>query len=239
MIRLFSSAPAVCAALMLGAAPASAATISVATFAAGEAAAARAAWDALVGGWGVSAVETFETLSEADLGATAVGAFSTGGRNGSGASSIARGAALDVRSSSFGARYGRMNLTAGPGADTWLDSNDRESVTMTLGGVGTFDRVAFFLTDVGDVSGRFRIDVAGTAQAIGRQANGTINLVSIRFDGPESAADIRFTTARNDGFGIDDVAVGRQVAAIPLPATLPMLVGGLIGVALLSRARAR
>jgi hypothetical protein len=244
--RLAASA---CAAFLFGAAPAAAATYSIHSFARTEVDGARAAYDAVLDGFSLLALETFEGLTNADIGDTAVGGFSSTGPNGSGASATGGGKTLDIRS---GASSGRQNLTALSGASQWLDSNDRSQVTMTLGGVGAFDRAAFFLTDVADVSGKFTMTIPGagkpvdlgalntafaTMNGVGR--NGVINVVSILFDAPVSAATIRFDTNRNDGFGIDDVALGRAPAAIPAPAALPMLVLGLLSLALVRRMRAR
>lgn len=238
--RLAASA---CAAILVGVAPASAATYNTLSFDRKDIAGARAAHDAVLGGFSLVALETFEGLTNADLGTTAVGAFSSSGASGSGESARGGGNTLDIRS---GASHGRRNLTAAPGASQWLDSNDRAQVTMALGGAGAFDRVTFFLTDVADQRGAFTMTIPGAGKPVdlgapgkGAIPNGAITVVSILFDAPVTDATIRFDTARNDGFGIDDVALGRRMAAIPAPAALPMLLLGLLGLALLRRTRAR
>lgn len=226
-----------------------AAPISVQNFAAGDIAGARSAYAAFFGGVATVVVEDFEgfTADEdggdtpAVLGAD-VGAFSGVNSNGSGSSAVNGGETIEIRRAGGSADdFGRRNLTNASGADAWLDSNDLGGMDWkaSVGG-GLFDRVGFFLTDAGDVSGQLTVDFGGGAfsGAISGLKNGQISFVGILFGAPTDAAHVGFRTANNDGFGIDEASVG--LAPVPLPAALPMLGAalGCLGVAASRRRRA-
>lgn len=129
--------------------------------------------------------------------------------------------------------FGRYNTTLG--GSNWLDSNDNSAINLAAAGGSMFDSISFFLTDVDDV-GRvaFEINVAGemfdVAQDIllsNRQGDGDLFLVRIGLDSLVSSVDLSLFIESGDGFGIDDVRLGSSVAPIPVPASLPLLVGGL------------
>ncbi|MDU9005839.1 PEP-CTERM sorting domain-containing protein [Sedimentitalea todarodis] len=129
--------------------------------------------------------------------------------------------------------YGRYNTTFG--GSNWLDSNDNSAINLAAAGGSMFDSISFFLTDVDDV-GRvaFEINVAGemfdVAEDIlrsSRQGDGDLFLVRIGLDRLVSSVDLSLFLDSGDGFGIDDVRLGSSVAPIPVPASLPLLAGGL------------
>lgn len=234
---------------------ASAATLQVTSFGAGDYAGAQAALAAFrsgTDGWGgankqVNAVRTenFENMKAWDGSSgdanptTAVGAFTSLGGRGSGASSIAGGAALQVRSDDPWV-WGRHNASGVDGK--WLDSNDTLGMRWDVGGLTQFNSVAFLLTDVADVGGKFSIKVGDTLfsnllGASGRLANGSIQLVRILL--PASVSGLRvelFNDRLNDGFGIDGATVA-SVAPVPLPPAILLLASG--GAALFGVSRRR
>lgn len=129
--------------------------------------------------------------------------------------------------------YGRYNTTLG--GSNWLDSNDNSAINLAAAGGSMFDSISFFLTDVDDV-GRvaFEINVAGelfdVAEDIlnsNRQGDGDLFLVTIGLDSLVSSVAVGLFIESGDGFGIDDVRLGSSVAPIPVPASLPLLAGGL------------
>ena len=217
--------------------------------------AARSAWTATTGPDAV--IEDFEgfaawngvTGAGAPL-ATRVGTIrGESALPGSGGSAVAGGLRPEIRadrhpdlSGSYTTLSGRQNATAG--GSNWLDSNDLERMIWQAGGpdLGRFNALTFLLTDVGDIRGT---DFSILAEAPGMEAarvhiapqvNGTINLVRVLFDRAVTAATVTLVSARNDGFGIDDIAVSR-VAAVPLPPAAALLLGGLAALGALRRRR--
>ena len=216
--------------------------------------AARSAWSTAAGTDAV--IEDFEgfaawngiTGTPAPL-ATRVGSIhGESALPGSGGSAVAGGINPAIRAMSDpgahgpNTRWGRQNATAG--GSNWLDSNDLERMIWEAGGpdLGRFNALTFILTDVGDIRGTdFTIlaEAPGMEAArvhIAPQANGTVNLVRVLFDHAVTAATVTLVSARNDGFGIDDLAVSR-VAAVPLPPAAALLLGGLAALGALRRRR--
>lgn len=233
-MRMFQSIAAVAVAAALLAAPASAVSISIASFSkAGYA-------DALGGFASVAASEDFEGFARGEQGgplATSVGAFETLGGTGSGGT--VRGTAgntgtgLYLRDRSV---YGRSNTTIG-GAN-FLDSNDTFGMSWTISGLGLFDSVLFNLSDVGDTGGNLSISAGGTVldTIFKGRAGSLIDTVLISFGGFVSDATITLQKSKlNDGFAIDDVVVGSSVAAVPLPPAALALVAGLGALFIASR----
>ena len=236
-------------AVLLSTAAVHAASVQVETFAMGQTDAARAAYAAATTAALVHVTEDFEgfaawngTTGTANPVATRVG--SVRGESplpGSGGSAVNGGAGLEVRADlapgvpgSYTALSGRSNTS--PGGRNWLDSNDLKRMIWDAdGGPGTrtFDSLIFLLTDVGDIRGTdFAIAVEGGGETaslhVAPQANGTINLVRILFDRAVGAATVTLTSARNDGFGIDDLTVAR-VTPVPLPPVALLLFGAIAG----------
>ncbi|WP_424985914.1 PEP-CTERM sorting domain-containing protein [Microbulbifer sp. S227A] len=186
------------------------------------------------------AYETFESYTPvADGGgvgdttpltSTSVGDFTTtpGGRCGNSCDTPDDQSLIRSTSS-----YGRYNTTLG--GSNWLDSNDNSAINLAAAGGSMFDSISFFLTDVDDV-GRvaFEIEVAGemfdVAEDIlnsNRQGDGDLFLVSIGLDSLVNSVGISLFIESGDGFGIDDVRLGSSMSPVPVPASLPLLAGGL------------
>ena len=256
MKRIVTRLAVTATALALSAAAVQAATVRIETsnHAMSDMDAARAAWESAAGPGAL--VEDFEgfapwngvTGAPTSLG-TAVGTIrGESSRPGSGDSAVAGGLRPEIRAlSDPGAhgpntRWGRQNATAG--GSNWLDSNDLERMVWEAGGpdLGRFDALTFLLTDVGDIrSTDFSImaEAPGMEAArvhIAPQANGAINLVRVLFDRAVTRATVTLVSARNDGFGIDDLAVSR-VAAVPLPPAAALLLGGLAALGAMRRRR--
>jgi hypothetical protein len=96
--------------------------------------------------------------------------------------------------------------------------------------------IGFYVSDPNDVNGTFGIELS----------NGSVHTVSDIFGGGKSSGALFYVTftsstditgllmmanASNDGYGIDDVTVGR----VPEPGTLALLGLGLLGVGLMRR----
>jgi hypothetical protein len=169
-----------------------------------------------------------------DLRNTAVGSFTAFGEKGSGGAKVGNGADLQVRGDSS-MPWGRYSTATDLIGGHWLDSNDNLGVKWQIEDVGTFDTVAFFVTDVSDVGGKFSIKVGGTLYEIagqtGRLANGTIHFVKILLDEAVDSLTVELMHDRaNDGFGIDGAIVGR-VAPVPLPPAMLLLGAGIAALA--------
>lgn len=173
------------------------------------------------------------TIQSSQLG-TFVG-FGDAGKKG--ASQVQPRSKIVVRTGADGV-FGRYNVS--PGGLNWLDSNDREGIDWSFDAQGglTFRKLAFFLTDLDDVGNiLFNISVNG-AQAVALPGsepggNGQLHLITLLFDRPVSAFDIRMVNGTGDGFGLD----GARLAAVPLPAAGLLLLGVLGGLAALARRR--
>lgn len=175
---------------------------------------------------------------------TKVGNFTVIGSGGSGGSVVPVQNNVVVRSAGpngnvFG-RYGVLGTRT-----HWLDSNDNPGIHWTIpgaSGLSNIVRLAFFLTDVQDVTDfQFEIDVSGGLEAQntgplfpGKRPNGELLLVTMSFTQSVDDLNIRLLSGTgliNDGFGISGVSV----AAVPLPAGGLLLISALGGMAVLRR----
>lgn len=188
--------------------------------------------------------ETFEglgaTLGEGEIAPgtsledTAVGAFSTLGGVGSGGTVRNlpgnTGQNIALRDGNV---FGRKNTTAG--GSYFLDSNDTWGIgwDATNGG-RMFDTLVFTLRDASEFSFlRVIVDGISAEQRVGGAlGNGNTSIVQISLSDAVQSLRVElgnFTSsggsnASNDGFSIDDVTLG--LTAVPVPATLPLLMAG-------------
>jgi hypothetical protein len=208
----------------------------------GDVLAGLAARDAFIGGPTVLATQGFGGLVGTPNPSTNVGTFVGGGGSfpdGSTAINCGLGDGLSscVRTGNVGDRYDV------DGDEALLDSNDMERVVWSIPGgsaLSQFNQIAFLVTDIDDVQFvRFTIEAAGSLVGLttvantvtGGLASGRLHLVTMAFDDFVSDLTITMTNGRNDGFGIDAIAI----AAVPVPAAGLLLLGGLGGLAALKR----
>jgi len=167
---------------------------------------------------------------------TNVGRFGVAGTSGSGYSAVNGGGALQVRHDNS-MRWGRYN-SGTPAKNivgsNWLDSNDNQTMTWEVKGDGKFNTIAFFLTDIADVGGKFSIKVGETVfsdLAKGKRLkNGTVHLVIITLDEAGDSIMVNLGHDRaNDGFGINAAMVA-NVAPVPLPPAAALLVTGMAAI---------
>lgn len=238
------------AAVVLGTSGATAATVSIAdhqSFSLNQAAAARTAADAFVGGASLVREETFEgaavnTATNQYVSPT-VGTFAGLGGLGSGGSNVPLSDQIKVRSTATNI-FGRQNLTIG-GSD-YLDSNDTLGFTWEVEaaalGLASFTNLAFFLMDAADQGGVFELSVDGTlVKSIAKRGNGKIDFIALAFSEAVTSATVRFSNSAllNDGFGVDQMRIYGTPgpAPVPVPPALVLLGSGLAVLGLFGRRR--
>ena len=243
---------AVAAAVLAATSMASAATVNLSyqPFTRANLAQAQAAAAAVTGSLSSVRYEGFESYQPwgtgsgtQDLRNTAVGSFTPFGTTGSGKSVVGSGTSLQVRADNQ-MYWGRYNDNGAGGLQpgNWLDSNDNRGIKWTIDGIGSFDRIGFFLGDVADVGGKFSIKVGDTLYrnlANGaRLPNGNLYYVTILLSEMVDSLTIKlFHDVHNDGFGIDNIVVA-SAAPIPLPPTL-LLMAPALGLVAVARRRRR
>ncbi len=204
---------------------------------------AETAFIASLGGGHVT--ETFETFAAGTQGnpliSTLVGGFymdlaGSGGLCTGKLGGCAAGVAvLDASNSPF---TGRFDTTDTVVSKNWLDSFDAQKFTYKpLAGVNS---VGFFITDPNDAGGRFDIKTSDGVNTFsfnnifgGGLSSGQVFYLT--FTSTSAISDITiFSNSKNDGFGIDDVTVGK----VPEPGTIALLGLGLLAAGAIRRRRA-
>jgi hypothetical protein len=145
-------------------------------------------------------------------------------------------AILNAGNSPFSGRF----ATSG---SNWLDSFDATHVVFEpKAGVNA---VGFFINDPNDAGGRFSFTLADSEVSLdfgnifgGRLSNGRLLYLTFFASQDISSLSI-YSNDRNDGFGIDDVTIGRTQVTVPEPGALALLGLGLAGSGLIRRRRTR
>lgn len=195
-----------------------------------------------------STTETFEGFTAASNSTgqssvinTSVGKFEqlAAGSNGSAAcnddgfSCTAGLAVLNAASSPFGGRFPMPHETDNK---NWLDSMDSREMKFSIAGM--YKAVGFYITDPNDVGGLFDIvfeDQSAVTYNMndiftGAQSNGAAYYLGFTSDVAIASLVFR-SNHNNDGFGIDNVTIGK----VPEPGTLALLGLGLMGISLVRR----
>ncbi|MTI98589.1 MAG: PEP-CTERM sorting domain-containing protein [Marinobacter adhaerens] len=198
-----------------------------------------------------STTETFEGFTAANGAGdqtgsinTSVGSFTqliAGGNgneacNDNGFSCTAGLAVLNSATSPFG---GRFPMPEGVDNKNWLDSMDSQEMMFSIAGM--YKAVGFYMTDPNDVGGLMDIVLEDNTTATydmnniftGAESNGAAYYLGFISDVSIKSLVFR-SNDDNDGFGIDNVTVGK----VPEPGTLALMGLGLVGVGLMRR-RAR
>lgn len=166
---------------------------------------------------------------------TDVGSFTTVGGTGSGGtvSGLAGNTGTNVAIRD-GNVFGRTNTT--PGGSFFLDSNDTFGISWDVtSSLGLFDTIIFSLMDASEFSFlRVTVDGVSQEQRLGSAlGNGNTSLVEIVLGSSVSSLTLELanftafggsSSAKNDGFSIDGIAVG--LAPVPGPASLPLFAAG-------------
>ena len=127
--------------------------------------------------------------------------------------------------------FGRQTI-ASSAKDFWLDSNDAERVTWTLGAplTGSFNAFGFYISDSSDQGAKLTLSFSdGTTTDVSLpvfNSNGNLGYVTVKSSVNIVGGSLTFINSNNrDGWGIDDVTVG----TVPEPSTLLLMGLGLLG----------
>lgn len=173
---------------------------------------------------------------------TGVGAFTAGGKNGTGATSY-----KDSNNPYFSIQnhesywYGRSNTTTSEGASQWLDSGDITLLTLTLKDT-SLTNLFFYMQDPSDVgktetkmsimSVKGGFDYTTTCTFSGKKDKASFFVGISLTDDEEVLSKLSWATnSQNDGFGLDDFSTIHN----PEPATMILFGFGLIGIAGITR----
>jgi len=150
---------------------------------------------------------------------------------------------LKIESEDTG-EFGREALSDYQG-DFWLDSNDAKQVNWKFdsGAVygKSFNAFGFYIADPADIQAQLKLKFENGTESDAftipfGQDNANVGFVSVTSDVGVSGGTLYFNNSEpNDGWGIDDVTVGR----LPEPGTLLLMGLGLLGLGAARRRAAK
>ena len=146
---------------------------------------------------------------------------------------------LMIESDTTTGEHGRQSLSTYQN-DFWLDSNDAEQVTWDIftNPATAFDAIGFYLADAEDQGAVLTLDLDnGTTQTIDIPTTGlnqNLLYITLTFDPAVLSASIVFNNSNDhDGWGIDDVTIGK--VQVPEPGSLALLGLGILGLGVARR----
>lgn len=148
-----------------------------------------------------SAAPTGPNWSSIAIGLDAV---TSSGPRGTGQSVTGSGYSPVIKGTTSAAPYGRFAADGGQ----WIDSQDLKKTVLTLDLLKPAKAFALHISDAHDQRNSFfEIASGGATWSIAsREANGTGHWLRILLDRAERFVSVSFSTAHNDGFGIDRAA---------------------------------
>lgn len=135
--------------------------------------------------------------------------------------------------------FGRDAYADDP-TNNWLDSNDADMVTWDVMANSTYNAIGFYLSDPNDQGAslvlKFNDGVEQSVYIDSPLSNGKLMYVTLFSDVGIDTASVIFDngTGENDGWGIDNITVGK----VPEPGTLALLALGVAGLGAARRKKA-
>lgn len=138
---------------------------------------------------------------------------------------------MTINSSGATIEQGAGNIGgSNPIGDFALELNDNSGTSVTFAFGSAISYFSLFYVDAGSPN------IGGTAFSNTGASGDTALFAGLTFDLSDDITSLTISSVSGDGrWGADDFAWGTAPAAVPVPAGLPLLIGGLGGLALLRR----